>query len=259
VQSAHERGVSDFEPAYLKLTHAGDAHATVEITGASARALGTMGAIALEATSGAVIAAQLPGHRDANHSSLALVYGLHYGDYGNLVMRWLYFLLGLGGAFLFYSGNLLWIESRRKRRQKMQGRAQINMARATVGVCLGFCVAVSVAFVASQLFPAVNANADIRWSCYVSWALCALWASRRTPIAAARELLWVAAIVTAIIPIAHGMASGWWLWRSAVEGQSALFVVDVIALALAFSFAALARATTRRAHHGDPNSVWAQR
>jgi uncharacterized iron-regulated membrane protein len=56
-------------------------------------------------------------------------------------VQWLYFLLGLGGAFLFYSGNLLWIESRRKRRQVEQGRAQLVMARATVGICLGVCVA----------------------------------------------------------------------------------------------------------------------
>lgn len=259
VTLARERGVDDFEPAYLKLTHAGDAHAVVEITGASPRALGTMGAIALDATSGNLLTAQLPGRRDANHATLAVVYGLHYGDYGNVVVRWLYFLLGLGGAFLFYSGNLLWIESRRKRRQQAQGRAHINMARATVGICLGFCVAVSVAFVTSQLLPAMgmDASVGIRWSCYLSWLMCALWASRRAPIVAARELLWLAAIVTATIPLVHGIATGWWLWRSAAMGHGTLLAVDAVALALAFAFAALARATNRRAHEGDANSVWA--
>src|SRR3546814_3767469 len=77
------------------------------------------------------------------------------GEYGNALVPWLYFVLGVGGAFLFYSGNLLWIESRRKRRQQAQGRAQVNMARATVGICIGFCVAVSAAFVAAQAFEAL--------------------------------------------------------------------------------------------------------
>jgi hypothetical protein len=258
IETARERGVPDFEPAYLKLTHAGDAHAVVEITGASARSLGTMGAVALDATSGAVLAAQLPGQRDANHASLAWVYGLHYGDYGNLLVRWLYFLLGLGGAFVFYSGNLLWIESRRKRRQPEQGRAQTNMARATVGVCLGFCVAVSTAFVASQMFPQATAVAGIRWSCFVSWALCAWWASRRAPIVGARELLWLAAIVTAIIPVTHGVATGGWPWQSAAADHGVTIAVDVVTLSLAFAFASLARASGRRARHGDPHSVWAQ-
>jgi uncharacterized iron-regulated membrane protein len=259
IELARAGGIDDFEPAYLKLAHAGDAHAVVEITGASAHALGTMSAVALDATSGAALATQLPGQRDTNHATLAVVYGLHYGDYGNLAVRWLYFLLGLGGAFLFYSGNLLWIESRRKRRQAEQGRAQINMARATVGICLGFCVAISVAFVAAQLLPAVRVNIDagVRWSCFVSWALCALWASRRQPISAARELLWLAAIVTAIVPIAHGLVTGWWLWRSAAASHGALFAIDAVAVALAFAFAGLARAAGRRACNGNANSVWA--
>ena len=32
------------------------------------------------------------------------------------MMRWVYFVFGLSGAFLFYSGNLLWVEKRRRTR-----------------------------------------------------------------------------------------------------------------------------------------------
>ncbi len=87
---------------------------------------------------------------------------------------------GLGGAFLFYSGNLLWIESRRKRRQPQQPRAGVNMARATVGVCIGLCVAISIAFgtalVLERLAPSA-VDHGIRWACFGSWAACALWAA----------------------------------------------------------------------------------
>ena len=122
IDVAREHGVDDFQPAYLKLSHAGDAHAVVEITGNTSRALGA-GSVAINAATGAVLATQLPGHRDANHATLAALYALHFADYGGALVRWLYFLLGLGGAFLFYSGNLLWIESRRKRRQQQQTSA----------------------------------------------------------------------------------------------------------------------------------------
>jgi hypothetical protein len=215
--------------------------------------------VALDAVSGAVLATQLPGSRDANHATLAAVYALHFGDYGNVAVQWLYFLLGLGGAFLFYSGNLLWIESRRKRRQPEQGRSSIIMARATVGICIGTCVAVSAAFVAAQLLPWLggNAGAGERWVCFGSWALCAIWASWRAPLHAAQELLWLAALVTALIPLAHGLATGWWFWRSAAAGHGALFAIDIGALALAIGFGALARATARRGRTGGANSVWA--
>lgn len=253
IDIAKEHGVSDFRPAYLKLTNAGDAHAVIEITGTSSRGLGA-GVIALDATSGAMLAQQLPGNRDANHLTLAAMYALHYGDYGNVIVRWLYFLLGLGGAFLFYSGNLLWIESRRKRWQRQQGRASMNMARATVGVCLGLCVAISLSFVAAQVLPGKHAEYLV---CFGAWALCALWAARRAPICTARELLWLAAAITTAIPIAHGLATGWWLWTSFAARQYTLFGVDLIALAMAAAFSMLARAATRRGHQGDPCSVWA--
>lgn len=258
IDIAREHGDAAFQPGYLKLAHAGDAHAVVEITGNSPRALGG-GSVALDATNGAVLATQLPGSRDANHATVAAMYTLHFGDYGNIAVQWLYFLLGLGGAFLFYSGNLLWVESRRKRRQAEQGRSSLIMARATVGICIGLCVAVSATFVAAQLLPMLGGNVDVgeRWVCFVSWALCVLWASWRAPLHAARELLWLAAIITALVPLAHGIATGWWFWRSAAAGHGALFAIDLGALALAIGFASLARATSRRSHEGATNSVWA--
>ena len=263
IEVARAQGVHDFEPAYLKLANAGDANAVVEVTGEASGTLGPLGSVALDANTGELLATQLPGQRDANHATVSSAYALHFGEYGNAWVKWMYFLLGLGGAFLFYSGNLLWIESRRKRRQVLQGRAQVNLARATVGICIGVCVAISVAFIATQLLEmralaqSVDVSAGIAWACFVTWALCIVWAALRPPVRAAQELLWVAALTTALIPVAHGVATGWWFWKSAAAGHWNLFSVDVVALAMAFGFASLARATVRRARTGEVNSVWA--
>ena len=263
VEVARAQGLASFEPAYFKLAHAGDANATIEISGESPGSLGPVGSVAFNANTGAVLATQLPGSRDANHATLASAYALHFGEYGNTWVRVLYFVLGIGGAFLFYSGNLLWVESRRKRRQAEQGRAQAGMARATVGVCIGVCVAISVAFIATQLaqWPALRIAGDheltVRVACFVTWALCVLWAALRPPVRGAQELLWAAAITTALVPIAHGVVTGAWPWLTALQGQWSLFSIDAGALAMAFGFAWLARATARRARDGEPNSVWA--
>ncbi|MEO9078190.1 MAG: PepSY-associated TM helix domain-containing protein [Rhodanobacter sp.] len=263
IERAQRQGVENFVPGYLKLAHAGDAHAVVEITGSSMHALGS-GTIAFDASTGTVLANQLAGSRDANHATLAAVYALHYGDFGNAVVQWLYFLLGLGGAFLFYSGNLLWIESRRKHRQVEQGRAQLAMARATVGICIGLCVAISAAAVTSQAVAWLGSHEGWqpgtaeRWVCFVTWATCMLWACRRTPIRAAQELLWLASVVTLMIPIAHGLATGWWFWRGLLTGQSASAAIDIGAIALALGFSWLARVTGRRGRQGNPHSVWSE-
>jgi uncharacterized iron-regulated membrane protein len=263
IETARDHGVPDFTPAYLKLANAGDANAIIEISGSSERAVGAIGSVAMNAATGDVIATQLQGTRDANHATLSATYSLHFGDWGNTWVRWMYFLLGLGGAFLFYSGNLLWIESRRKRRQQAQGRAQWWMARATVGVCIGACVAVSAAFVAAAVLqmPALRGSValdtGIRAACLVTWVSCMAWAALRPPIRGAQELLWLAAIVTALVPVAHGVATGAWLWTSAAVGDMPLFAIDAGALALSFGFARLALASRKRMHDGDANSVWA--
>lgn len=262
VEAAKARGLADFEPAYLKLRLAGNASAEVEITGAAPRALAPLGAVALDASTGEVLRTQLAGSRDANHATLATLYALHFGEFGNAAVQWLYFLLGLGGAFLFYSGNLLWIETRRKRRQAQQSRGAFFLARLTVGACIGICAAISAAFVAAQLAglkPEWLAAGIVleRWACFLTWAVCLLWAFLRRPRRAAQELLWLSAVLTASIPLAHGIASGWWLWRSAAAGHGALYGVDLTALVLACAFAALAWAVARRGKAGEANSVWA--
>ena len=260
VEIARREGQTSFEPAYLKLANAGDANAVVEVTGTAPRALGSLGSVALDANTGERLATQLPGARDANHATIAATYALHFGEYGGHVVPVLYFAIGLAGAFLFYSGNLLWIESRRRRRQVAQGRAQVNMARATVGVCIGLCVAVSAIFVATQALTVLapdHVASGLRWTCFTVWAACLIWAALRTPAQAARELLWAAALSTALVPLAHGIATGMWPWRSVAIGDWPSFWIDTTALAMAAGFALLARAAARRARDGDPNSVWA--
>jgi hypothetical protein len=118
---------------------------------------------------------------------------------------------------------------------------------------------VSATFVAAQLLPAMgwDAAAGERWACFGTWLACALWTAWRPPLRAAQELLWLAAIVTALVPLAHGFASGWWIWRSVAAGHGALAAVDIGALVMAIGFAALARATSRRGRHVANNSVWA--
>jgi len=259
IETAAQQGM-EFEPVYLKLAHAGDAHAVVEISGKVPRALAPLGAIAMNAATGEILTTQLPGQRDANHATLSGIYALHFGEYGNALVPALYFLLGMGSSFLFYSGNLLWIESRRKRRQIQQGRVQIMMARITVGVCIGLCAAISAAFVAAQVFEffcSAQVENGIRASCFLIWGASIAWAIWRTPAQAARELLWLAALLTLLVPLAHGVFTGRWLWHSAWAGQWSLFCIDATALAMSAGFAALARASTRRARYGDPNSVWA--
>ena len=257
---AREHGGERFTPSAIRFQRYGDANAVAEVRGDSVRALGNGGAVGIHAAAnepnaGQLIANQTAGARDTNHMVYSAMFALHYGTYGDLAVRFVYLLAGLAGAFLFYSGNLLWIETRRKSRQAEQPRVHKLLAQATVGVCIGTCIGVALCFPAALLWPE-------RAVSYVFWpvfALAVAWALVRPPIRAAVELLYVAALATLTVPVSNWVLTGDHLVAAALNGRWIIAGFDIGAIALAAGYVALARATQRRAQNGPAESVWATR
>ncbi|RDI99447.1 PepSY domain-containing protein [Dyella solisilvae] len=252
-------GVTSFDPDYLHFVHYGDRNAVAEVRGRSLHTLGTYGTVALSAHDGRVLANYVGDRLSLNGISYAALFGLHFGSFGGRTVQWLYFVLGLAGAFLFYSGNLLWIESRRKRRHADQPRRTQVMARATVGVFIGACLGISGAFAATWIATrnGVDAGLPQRVACYGLFLAACAYACVRPIARAAVELLWMTATLTGLVALVDlaGSASsmlqdtGPLAWRA--------LGVDLTGIALAMGFACLARATARRARSGDVNSLWA--
>lgn len=257
--AALAKGVSSFDPDYLHFVHYGDRNAVVEVRGLSQHTLGTYGTVALSARDGSVLATHAGDGLDANGISWSALYALHFGSFGGATVRWLYFVLGLAGAFLFYSGNLLWVESRRRRRHADQPLRTQVMARATVGVCIGTCLGISGAFAAALACSRLGTDAAVaqRLTCYGLFLAACAWAFARPLARAASELLGATAVLTLAVAIADllGNAGHWRQpWTPATH---AVLAVDLTGIALGLVFARLAHAALRRGREGDPNSVWA--
>ncbi|MCT9118753.1 PepSY domain-containing protein [Cupriavidus gilardii] len=260
IEIAQRTAGDGFKPNSVRYQRVGDANALIEVRGDSERALGNFGSVGIHAAagqpdSGRVIANQTVSGRDANHGLYSALFALHFGTYGDLALRLVYLIAGLAGAFLFYSGNLLWIESRRKARQAEQPRVHRLLAQATVGVCIGCCVGVAVAFTGALLWPE-------RPSSFVYFPVffaALAWALLRPPVRAAIELLYAAALAYLAVPVANAILTGDHLLRSVRQGEWAVAGFDIGALVFAVGFVALARATQRRARTGPADSVWAPR
>lgn len=240
-----------FLPESLAYHDAGDANARVEVYGHhDQRRLNTLGGVALDATTGKVLRVLQPATMSPGTAALRGLQALHFGNFGHVAVQWLYFLLGLGGAFLFYSGNLLWIETRRKRRQPAQPRRTHAMARLTVGVCLGSVAGISALFIAARLLPAGQEH----FVYYAVSGAAVLWALLRPTARGAYEVLLACAVVTAAIPLAScfGVQGSAVPWRDPTT-----LVVDLVALVMAWAYWQMSRAGKRRGLRGDPNSVWA--
>lgn len=260
-----------FEPYGLQYQQVASPRAIVRVWGkddsaVSPRARG--GFVALDPYSGKVLNRDyLPGGQDAPNLWVSSFFALHMASFGGAAVQWLYFLLGLAGAWLFYSGNLLWIETRRKRANRQTGEIPVQrldtrlMASATVGVCLGCVCGISLMMVASKGLSGHvgDLNAWLRALYYMAFFASLAWAFLRGGAAAGVHLLWVAAALTLAIPAASlvgGLfpASGLWAHTSA-----AALAVDATALAAGLGFAWMAKASARRIGRGDADSVWAPR
>jgi len=203
----------------------------------------------------------LPGKQNIWSQLITPFFALHFGSYGGDLVRWVYFLLGLSGAFLFYSGNLLWIESRRKLQKNavepvVQRRATRLMAAATVGICLGCVAGVCATFAAAKWLHLLNGNINLNYLTvyYSVFLLAVAWAFLRGAGRAAVQILYLCAFASLAIPVSSLIAViipdlGIWWHRSTSA-------VDLAALVLAALFTYAARITVRRIR-SQSDSVWA--
>lgn len=236
---------------------AGDANAQVQAYGpAHQKTVSSIGAVVLNASTGKVERVMVPQNYSPGTRFLRSLQALHFGNFGEAAVQWIYFVLGMAGAFLFYSGNLLWIEARRKRHKLVQPRSGRLMAQATLGVCLGCVAGLSAVFLANKLGPAGQLPLWEERSYYAVFFGCVLWALARPPARAAHELLCACAALTLAIPLAHWWRTGTNPLLALLQGEWVVVGVAVVALLFAALYWRMARAVLRRGRHGDPHSVW---
>ncbi|MGO1303884.1 PepSY-associated TM helix domain-containing protein [Sphingomonas parapaucimobilis] len=221
----------------------------------------TYGRAEIDTRTGAMTdAAYMPGRQGPWFAAVTSFFTLHFGSFGGAPVRWSYFLLGLAGAFLFYSGNLLWIESRRRKERKAgavtQTRATHILGSLTVGVPLGCVAGISLTIAAAKWLPADRGDLAAWHSgiYYFVFVAAVGWALLRGAGRSGSELLWAAGGATAAIPLttilSPALAHGW-----SHPGASRL--VDLVAILGAAGFATMAKAARRRAVAGPRDSVWA--
>ncbi|WP_337185622.1 PepSY-associated TM helix domain-containing protein [Phenylobacterium sp.] len=216
----------------------------------------TYGFASVDPASGEIVSSDyMPGRQDGWSATITSFFALHFGSFGGAPIRWAYFLLGLAGAFVFYTGNLLWIESRRKRERKAGAVEQTRSTRVlgalTVGVPLGCMAGISVTLAAAKIlgFAATpGLHSVIYHAVFLAFVVAALvrGAARAGP-----ELSIAAAVAMLTIPAASLVAGPDWF------GSPALIAVDAVAVGLALTLAASARSARRRRFAAPRDSVWA--
>jgi hypothetical protein len=256
-----------FEPTKIQYTGITGPRPMVRVWGDDHTSIGARawgGFLVLNPYSGEVISEDyMPRLQQAPFTTVSSFFALHFATYGGVAMKWVYFILALAGAWLFYSGNLLWVESRHKRQRKQgpevaQRRDTYFMACGTVGVCLGSVVGLSATIALTKwLTHYVDHLSDLHLTSYYSvFIISIIWSFLRGPARSSIDLLWLAAFTTLAIPVTSLIAilvPSLGMWSHSSMGTIA---VDIVAVVGGFCFAYLAKKTHHRAYHGKPDSMW---
>ena len=251
----------DFRPTTLSFQKS-DRGESVRITGRDTRYPmrgATFGVAVADPYTGKLKSSDyLPGVQSTGFAVLSSFFALHFGNYGGPLVQWSYFLLGLGGAFLFYTGNLLWVESRRKRERKagpvLQSRSTQILAGLTVGSSLGCMAGISVSLAAAKVLPSLG-GATMGWHqllYYLTFLAFTAWAVIGGAARTSATLMRAAAVACLLVPFASALAIvgiGW-------NHGGATWGVDMTAIAGAVLLLYLAPRASRRAAAAPTDSVW---
>jgi uncharacterized iron-regulated membrane protein len=246
----------DFTPMVLDISERRDGSRNVRVGGLSERHAvrgPTMGYGAIDPVTGELTGKDyMPGHQDGWSAAVTSFFTLHFGAFGGEPIRWSYFLLGLAGAFIFYTGNLLWIESRRKRERKAgaveQTRATRVLGALTVGVPTGTIAGIAITLAAAKPLGAGATEGLHSMIFYTVFLAFVAWAMVRGAARSGYELAFAAAIAMVAVPL----SSLAFMSRHPVS----IIGVDAIALLLCGGLFMAGRAAQKRAAATPRDSVW---
>lgn len=208
---ALQKQAPEFVPDVLNYTLTDKAKQTLFVIGHDEHYMmrGPAGGLAeLDPASGKILSAEyMPGLQSASFSILTTLFALHFGSFGGNAVKFGYLILGFAGAFLFYSGNRLWLISRYRKEQK-NGATEPSkgtkfLTRITYGCIFGCISGISVLMSVALLTPYCESYLGVSLIYYAIFCMC-LGVSFMVPDPLRIRMLGMcAAITTLAIPLIY--------------------------------------------------------
>lgn len=185
------------EPGWIIVEHPDDASAVVDIRRRDPSRIGSpQQTLSYDAFDGRLLHQQQPSSAYRAYIWLA---GLHMAQFGDSLVRWLYFILGLAGCGMLVGGVQVWL-----RKREARGGAGLGWVRGlNLAVLGGFPLACLVLLWANRLLPAQwPARAELEgWAFVLAWLGVAGWALLRRGAASGRTLAWLGALLALGLPL----------------------------------------------------------
>ncbi len=163
----------------------------------------------------------------------ALVYHLHFGDFGGRPLRVMYFILGILGCVVILSGIMIWLVARDKNNIPKHKRVfNFWTANIFLATCLSMLPVTAFTMIV-LLFLDNPGQAEIyNWYFYSWLALGAYFIVRRNLALTNLQSTALSVITCLMLPLCDGIVRGNWLWVTFARGEYDILFIDLLFLSL---------------------------
>lgn len=234
----------DFELKTLKLKHYSREDALLSVYGKDPSHFSGDGMIAIQLKDGKRLVEMMPGNKTYVQSVLFGIAGVHFATFGGLFLKFVYFFLAIITCFVIISGVLLWKEARNKKNYtEKQKRFHHRVTMSYLAICFGLFPAVAILFIAELAVPRTLSNhvSLVNTTFFVSWLLLSIvglfW---KTEANLTRNYLYAGGVLSLGVPLANGITTGDWFWKTLANKQYSVSGTDLFWLATGVLCVALA-------------------
>ncbi len=158
---------------------------------------------------------------------------LHYGDFGGVALKVIYFILALITCFVIITGVLIWIEARNKKSMTLQQRLYTaKIGHIYLAVCLSLYPVTALFFLVVKLLPEAYQTQKMSflytWF-FVVWLLATLYFRfKRNNYFTNKITLLTGSILGFLIPLISGIVSNNWIWITYENKQFDILTIDLL-------------------------------
>lgn len=158
---------------------------------------------------------------------------LHYGNFGGIAIKIIYFVLALITCFVIITGVLIWIEARNKKSMSLKQRLYTaKVGHIYLAICLSLFPVTTLFFLVVKLLPEAYQTQKMSilytWF-FVVWLLATLFFRfKRDNYFTNKATLLAGAILGFLIPIVSGIVSNNWIWNTYKAKQFDILTVDLL-------------------------------
>jgi len=232
--SEAERHWQGASPYYVEISLPGDANATVTMYRSVAQAVDiNVDTVYFDAATGEVLHSHTA--RPVVHVQ-RFIAGLHFILFDHWPLRWLYFALGLSGCVMIATGYIYWLETRRRRHEKL-GLPGVRLVEGlTIGSVTGIVIATLAFFIANRLLPLGASFGGVERAALEVWAFYLVWLASFAhawlrPGRAWREQCWAIAALALLAPVLNWITTGDHLLKTVLDGYWPVAGMDGLLLA----------------------------